>query len=260
MSRSSLPTRAVYGTGRGVAIEVRNLDVARHAHRLRTGASQSCASPVAGPGSSTLRRAARRRVRRRADRRRVSRGDDRCRGRRRRRGTRSATASSSTTGRIATSRRCRDNLRRLHLTGVQFYDWAYRHADLLGGGETYDDALGQPVSLRHRPSPGRRLSRGRAPRRWATPRSTAVGPQEWPTWEHDALLTAGGSPYGLGDFLFLVDPAAKDWLEHFTRRAGRCRRAASASTASTSTSTATPSGRVRPDGERVDVAEQLRRR
>ena len=34
-----------------------------------------------------------------------------------------------------------DNLRRLHLTGVQFYDWAYRHADLLGGGETYDDAL-----------------------------------------------------------------------------------------------------------------------
>lgn len=26
-----------------------------------------------------------------------------------------------------------DNLRRLHLTGVQFYDWAYRHADLNGG-------------------------------------------------------------------------------------------------------------------------------
>ena len=38
-------------------------------------------------------------------------------------------------------------LRRLHLTGVQFYDWAYRHADLLGGGEQYDDALGQPVAL-----------------------------------------------------------------------------------------------------------------
>ncbi|HET6210042.1 MAG TPA: glycoside hydrolase family 66 protein, partial [Jatrophihabitans sp.] len=35
-----------------------------------------------------------------------------------------------------------DNLRRLHLTGVQFYDWAYRHADLLGGGEHYDDAHG----------------------------------------------------------------------------------------------------------------------
>ena len=40
-----------------------------------------------------------------------------------------------------------DNLRRLHITGVQFYDWAYRHADLLGGGERYADALGSPVDL-----------------------------------------------------------------------------------------------------------------
>lgn len=108
-----------------------------------------------------------------------------------------------------------DNLRRLHLTGVQFYDWAYRHADLLGGGEQYDDALGQPVSL-------------------ATVRDLitachqvgadalgyaavyAVGPQEWPKWEHDALLTGTSTPYGLGDFLFILDPAAPDWLDHFS--------------------------------------------
>jgi dextranase len=107
-----------------------------------------------------------------------------------------------------------DNLRRLHLTGVQFYDWAYRHADLLGGGDNYTDALDQPVSL-------------------ATVRDLidtchqvgsdalgyaavyAVGPQEWPKWEHDALLTATGMPYALGDFLFIVDPAAADWLDHF---------------------------------------------
>ena len=107
-----------------------------------------------------------------------------------------------------------DNLRRLHLTGVQFYDWAYRHADLLGGGEQYDDALGQPVSL-------------------ATVRSMiaachevgadalgyaavyAAGPNEWPKWEHDALLTGTGAPYALGDFLFILDPASPDWLEHF---------------------------------------------
>ena len=37
--------------------------------------------------------------------------------------------------------------RRLHLTDIQFYDWAYRHADLLGGGEEYRDALDQPISL-----------------------------------------------------------------------------------------------------------------
>jgi dextranase len=107
-----------------------------------------------------------------------------------------------------------DNLRRLHLTGVQFYDWAYRHADLLGGGESYTDALDQPVSL-------------------ATVRSLiqachevgsealgyaavyAVGPEEWPKWEHDALLTATGVPYALGDFLFVLDPASPDWLDHF---------------------------------------------
>ncbi|MBI3429578.1 MAG: hypothetical protein HY050_05910, partial [Actinobacteria bacterium] len=34
-----------------------------------------------------------------------------------------------------------DNIRRLHLSGIQFYDWAYRHANLLGGGESYKDAL-----------------------------------------------------------------------------------------------------------------------
>ncbi|HZY69230.1 MAG TPA: glycoside hydrolase family 66 protein, partial [Devosia sp.] len=40
-----------------------------------------------------------------------------------------------------------DTIRRLHLSGVQFYDWAYRHADLMGGGETYHDALDQPIAL-----------------------------------------------------------------------------------------------------------------
>jgi dextranase len=109
----------------------------------------------------------------------------------------------------------RDNLRRLHLTGIQFYDWAYRHADLLGGGETYDDALGQPVSL----ATVRELIEtchqvGADALGYAA--VYAVGPQEWPKWQHDALLTASGEPYALGDFLFVLDPAAPDWLEHFT--------------------------------------------
>jgi len=108
-----------------------------------------------------------------------------------------------------------DNLRRLHLTGVQFYDWAYRHADLLGGGEQYDDALGQPVSL----GTVRALidtchQVGSDALGYAA--VYAVGPQEWPKWEHDALLTATGKPYALGDFLFVLDPAAADWLDHFT--------------------------------------------
>lgn len=108
-----------------------------------------------------------------------------------------------------------DNLRRLHLTGVQFYDWAYRHADLLGGGDTYEDALGQPVALATVKALVDACHRiGSDALGYAA--VYAVGPKEWPDWEHDALLTPSGPPYSLGDFLYLVDPAAADWLEHFT--------------------------------------------
>ena len=107
-----------------------------------------------------------------------------------------------------------DNVRRLHLTGVMFYDWAYRHADLLGGGEQYDDALGQPVSL---PAVRRMIAaiQEAGSRAIGYAAVYAVGPAEWAQWKHDAVLTASGDPYALGDFLFIVDPAAPDWLGHF---------------------------------------------
>jgi dextranase len=107
-----------------------------------------------------------------------------------------------------------DLARRLHLNGIQFYDWAYRHADLLGGGETYDDALGQPITL----DTVRRLIQalrdaGTASFGYAA--VYAVGPDEWPQWQQHALLRPTGQPYALGDFLFILDPAAPEWLEHF---------------------------------------------
>ncbi len=107
-----------------------------------------------------------------------------------------------------------DTVRRLHLTDVQFYDWAYRHADLLGGGEDYDDALGQPVSLAtvRRLADGVRAAGARALGYAAV---YAVGPREWDGWKQWALLDAAGEPYALGDFLFIVDPAAVPWLSHF---------------------------------------------
>ena len=106
-----------------------------------------------------------------------------------------------------------DNARRLHLTAVQFYDWAYRHADLLGGGERYQDALGQEVSL----DTVRRLivglrSAGAASLGYAA--VYAVGKEDWPSWEHLALLRQSGDPYTLGDFLWIVDPAAPEWSVH----------------------------------------------
>jgi dextranase len=106
------------------------------------------------------------------------------------------------------------HFRRLHLTGAQFYDWAYRHANLVGPAE-YTDPLGQPVSL----DTVRRLAsglreRGTLPIGYAA--VYAVGKQEWPTWEHTALVKPDGTPYSLGDFLNLVDPSDPDWLRHFT--------------------------------------------
>ena len=107
-----------------------------------------------------------------------------------------------------------DNIRRLHLNGIQFYDWAYRHANLLGGGEEYRDALGQPISLQTVRDLVTTVQRvGSNALGYAA--VYAVGPQEWSDWKHDALLMGSGEPYGLGDFLFLVDPASEDWVVHF---------------------------------------------
>ena len=108
-----------------------------------------------------------------------------------------------------------DFARRLHLNGIQFYDWAYRHADLLGGGEQYDDALGQPITLDSVRALATALrDAGTASYGYAA--VYAVGPQEWPHWQQHALLKPTGEPYALGDFLFILDPAAPEWLAHFT--------------------------------------------
>lgn len=108
-----------------------------------------------------------------------------------------------------------DTVRRLHLNGVQFYDWAYRHANLMGGGETYRDALDQPIAL----STVRALVdavQKAGSRAFGYAAVYAVGPKEWEGWKHRALLKADGEPFALGDFLFILDPAAPDWLAHFT--------------------------------------------
>jgi dextranase len=108
-----------------------------------------------------------------------------------------------------------DLVRRLHLTGVQFYDWAYRHADLMGGGEQYDDPLGQPISL----GTVRRLIdavHDAGSRALGYAAVYGVGPGEWATWSRAGLLKADGTNWSLGDFLYVVDPAAPDWLRHFT--------------------------------------------
>jgi dextranase len=112
------------------------------------------------------------------------------------------------------------NLRRLHLTHVQFYDWAYRHADLLGGGEVYHDALGQPVSLETVRGLVHEVQRVGA-RALGYAAVYAVGNDEWARWSEHAMLDAKGAVYALGDFLQLVDPASAAWSDHLTADLGR---------------------------------------
>jgi dextranase len=148
-----------------------------------------------------------------------------------------------------------DTVRRLHLTDIQFYDWAYRHADLLGGGELYDDALGQPVSLDTVRALVGALEAVSA-RSLGYAAVYAVGPQEWDRWRHDALLTASGEAYGLGDFLFLVDPAAEDWQASFTGQLAAAIDAIGFDGFHLD-QYGYPKRATRPDGVAVDVAESF---
>lgn len=147
--------------------------------------------------------------------------------------------------------------RRLHLNGIQFYDWAYRHADLVGGGESYDDALDQPISLD--------TVRGLVEAYRAVGTDSigyaavyAVGPEEWDDWKQHALLRPSGEPYALGDFLFIVDPAAPEWTTHF--RADLAKSSAVAGFAGYHLDQyGYPKFASTPDGAVVDVAESFAR-
>ncbi|CAN5545194.1 glycoside hydrolase family 66 protein [soil metagenome] len=148
-----------------------------------------------------------------------------------------------------------DQARRLHLTAVQYYDWAYRHADLVGGGEHYVDALGQSVSL----DSVRRLvsglrAVGAASLGYAA--VYAVGDDDWAAWNRVALQRPSGSPYSLGDFLRLVDPAAPRWLEHFANDLAAAI-AAVGFDGFHLDQYGYPRWAIRPDGSVVDVARSF---
>ena len=107
-----------------------------------------------------------------------------------------------------------ENVRRLHLNAVQFYDWMYRHADLLPREDRFVDTLGRELSL----DSVRRLvstvkDAGSLPLGYAA--VYAAGRDEWPEWEEEGLFRADGKPWMLGDFLWNIDPTNERWLEHF---------------------------------------------
>jgi dextranase len=108
-----------------------------------------------------------------------------------------------------------ENLRRLHLNAVQFYDWMYRHARLLPPADEFVDALGRPLSLATVRSLARAVTEaGSLPIGYAA--VYAVGADEWPQWEEEGLYRATGEPWTLGEnFLWNIDPTAERWQHHF---------------------------------------------
>lgn len=107
-------------------------------------------------------------------------------------------------------------VRRLHLNAVQFYDWMYRHAQLLPPQDEFHDALGRPISLATvRDLADAVRAAGSLPLGYAA--VYAVGKDERARWSGIALARSDGTAWTLGeDFLWIVDPTDEEWLRFFT--------------------------------------------
>ena len=146
-----------------------------------------------------------------------------------------------------------EQIRRLHLNAVQFYDWMYRHAQLLPPQDEFEDALGRPISLATvRELAGAVQRAGSLPLAYAA--VYAVGKDERARWSEIALTRSDGTPWTLGDdFLWIVDPTDEDWLQFL---AGELRAAAdSVGFAGFHLDQyGAPKRALRPDGSIVDLA------
>lgn len=105
--------------------------------------------------------------------------------------------------------------KRLHLTSIQFYDWAYKHEFLVAPGESYADPLGGVISKRKLKEliEGYEAA-GIYPSGYAA--VYAVDREGWARWSGSGVYGDDGKPFQLGeDFLWVIDPADKKWLPHF---------------------------------------------
>ncbi len=106
-------------------------------------------------------------------------------------------------------------LLRYHVNGLQFYDWLYRHDQLLPPGDVFDDPLGRQLSL---DTVARLIHAAHAHGIAALPYTAvyAASPpffRQHPAW---ALHDAEGQPIPFGDdFLVIMNPApGAPWREH----------------------------------------------
>ncbi len=104
--------------------------------------------------------------------------------------------------------------KKLHLTAIQFYDWAWRHEIVTTELTHYDDPLGQEISTA-------KIKELIAAYNQIGATSCgyvavyAVDMDGWTRWKQVGLYDSEGTPYQLGDdFLRVLDPADPVWLAH----------------------------------------------
>lgn len=104
--------------------------------------------------------------------------------------------------------------KKLHLSAIQFYDWAWRHEFLTTEKLHYGDSLGQDIStkkIKELISSYKEI--GSTSCGYAA--IYAVDAEGWERWRKAGLFDIEGNPYLLGDnFLWILDPADPTWLAH----------------------------------------------
>ena len=107
---------------------------------------------------------------------------------------------------------------RLHLSAIQFYDWAYKHEFLTTDLQEYGDPLGAKISTQKIKQLIQGYENaGSLPCGYAA--VYAVDRDGWSRWKESGVFDSAGKPYQLGeDFLWVIDPGDDKWIKHFIQQ------------------------------------------
>lgn len=144
---------------------------------------------------------------------------------------------------------------KLHLTAIQFYDWAWKHEFLTTTDSHYPDPLGQQISTgKIKELIHGYLNVGATASGYAA--IYAVDAAGWERWKQSGLFDTEGNPYTLGDdFLWIVDPADPLWLKHMISELKKAHNFGF--TAFHLDQYGWPKNALRADGVAVDLAERF---
>lgn len=109
-----------------------------------------------------------------------------------------------------------EELLKFHINGLQFYDWQYRHEQLIPNQILYEDILGRQLSL---DTIIRLIECSHLAGIACMPYLAIYGASlaYWRTHQDSALYNAAGQPITFHDFLGLMDPSPdSDWTAHLS--------------------------------------------